>query len=85
MKMFKHGSNARESYSASFKAEWEPVKDDIIRLVDPDGLQIVCSKDVTYNFKWSMYLSIKGNFTSNFDILYSNPYAHLNKNKFFYD
>lgn len=74
-----HGSNVRESYGASFKAEWEPFDDDIIKLADPDGHQIVGSKDVTYDYKWSMYLSKEGNFTSNFDRLYSNPYAHLNK------
>ena len=73
-----HGVTTSEAYNASFTAEWEEVNDDVIRLFDEDG-HPVNSRFVKFDETWSMYLSKEGNFSGNYDRLYTNPYGHLKK------
>ena len=73
-----HGHNVGGVYSATFSAEWEPVSGDVIRLYDSDG-HPVNSKYLKFDNTWSMYLSKDGNFSGNYNRLFTNPYGQLEK------
>lgn len=55
-----HGVWGGSSYSADFKAEWEPDGENVIRLYDKDGHEISTdskNKRGTYDSDWEMYLN----------------------------